>query len=216
MNCGWLYPLYRFPSRLTRKIILWLVQKLERGEFYSTTLRRIYRDYRGVEVGMYSYGCFSPCDIPAGTVVGRYCSFAKGVVIFNANHPLERKSLHPFFYNPRLNIVPKETIQRSRLRIGHDVWIGRNAMIMPRLTEIGNGAVIGAGSVVTKDVPAYAIVAGNPARILRYRFSEEVRKQIEESRWWEESIEALRDCLDEFLSPMSEVNLTIPINEHRK
>jgi acetyltransferase-like isoleucine patch superfamily enzyme len=164
---------------------------------------------------MYSYGCFNPGRVPAGTIVGRYCSFAEGVVIFNANHPLERPSLHPFFYNPKLGIVEQETIVRGTLHIGNDVWIGRNALILPHVRSIGNGAVIGAGAIVTKDVPAYAIVAGNPARIIRWRFPDAIQQQLERSRWWERSIEELRREVDTFVQPVSAKTLAhlVPMDE---
>ena len=81
--------------------------KLEGGERHSLTLRRIYKKHHGIDVGMYSYGCFDRSWIPAGTTIGRYCSFAKGVVICNTNHPLERLSLHPFFYNANLKVVER-------------------------------------------------------------------------------------------------------------
>lgn len=193
---------YRAPSarvrRLIRKLILWR----EGGELRSESLRQIFAAYHGVEVGLYSYGCFTPRDIPPGTRIGRYCSIAPGVVIFNANHPLEHRSLHPFFYNPELGVVPEETITRGKIVIGHDVWIGRNALITPRVRSIGNGAVVGAGCVVTRDVPAYAVVAGNPGRVIRYRFPHVIQEQIEASRWWERSIEELRGCVDAFVSPV--------------
>ncbi len=168
---------------------------------YSRTLRRIFADYRGAEVGMYSYGCFAPENIPWGTSIGRYCSFASGVTIFNVNHPFDRISQHPLFYNPQLKAVGQETIARSRISIGHDVWLEKNALILPRVAHTGNGAVIGAGSVVTKDVPPCAVVAGNPARIIKYRFPPAVQEKVEESRWWDSSIEELRLRLDEFLKP---------------
>jgi hypothetical protein len=169
---------------------------------YSLTLRRIFADYHDVHVGLYSYGCFDPIDVPAGTTIGRYCSFARGVVIFNANHPLQRMSLHPFFYNPALGVVPCDTVQRGRIAIGHDVWIGRNALITPSVRRIGNGAVVGAGAIVTKDVPAYAVVAGNPAHLIRFRFPEPVQHEIEQSRWWDRPIEELRAELPDFLRPV--------------
>jgi len=188
---------------LARSLIESLVKKSEGGEMCSRTLRRIYAEYHGVTIGLYSYGCFAPGRIPPGTVIGRYCSFAEGVKIFNANHPMERRSLHPFFYNPRLGIVPRETIVRGTIVIGHDVWIGHNAIITPRVSSIGNSAVIGAGAVVTRDVPAYAVVAGNPARIVRHRFDDRSQQEIEASRWWEHSIEELRETLDSFLEPVA-------------
>ncbi|WP_281040324.1 MULTISPECIES: CatB-related O-acetyltransferase [unclassified Mesorhizobium] len=81
---------------------------------------------------------------------------------------------------------------RGPIVVGHDVWIGARAIIMSGVT-IGNGAVIGAGSVVTKDVPPYAIVAGSPARIIRYRFSPDVVDRIQASEWWTWSDERIRD-----------------------
>src|SRR3569833_1920540 len=196
--------LYGFGKQSVRHLLLKLVKRVEGGELRSPTLRKIFATHHGLTAGMYSFGCFLPEHFPAGTVIGRYCSIAAGVTCFNANHPIERRSLHPYFYHPLLGIVPQETIERSRLTIGNDVWIGHNALILPRVAEIGNGAVIGAGSVVTKNVPAYAIVAGNPARVLRYRFSPDVQSQIEASKWWDRPIEELAQQLDDFLKPVCE------------
>jgi len=186
-----------------RRLILRLIKRLEGGEVNSVTLRRIFRDYHNVDIGMYSYGCFSPHDTPCGTVIGRYCSFAAGVVIFNANHPIDRISQHPFFYNPGFDIVENETITRNSVTIGHDVWMGRNVLILPRVSQIGNGAIIGAGAVVTKDVPAYAVVAGNPAKVIRYRFPEEIQQEVEASCWWEKTIDELKPDLKLFLNPFT-------------
>jgi len=177
--------------------------KTEGGEWYSLTLRRIYKKCHGIDIGMYSYGCFDPDGFPSGTVIGRYCSFGKGVAVLNANHPVDRISLHPFFYNPVLGVVNDLKIERGVLVIGHDVWVGRNALILPRVGQIGNGAVIGAGAVVTKDVPPYAIVVGNPARIIRYRFPQAIQQAVEASSWWTCSIEELKCSLSVFLEPVS-------------
>lgn len=202
MFASWLHYLYGLSKRRWwRGCIIYLVRQWEGGDVHSKTLRRIFTAYHGVDVGMYSYGCFVPENIPAGTSIGRYCSFATGVTIFNTNHPFDRISQHPFFYNPRLKATPGETVTRGRISIGHDVWLGKNALILPRVSHIGNGAVIGAGSVVTKDVPPYAVVAGNPARIIKYRFSPAVQEKIQQSRWWDSSIEELCLRLDEFLKP---------------
>jgi acetyltransferase-like isoleucine patch superfamily enzyme len=204
MNAAWLHPLYRRRGRRWRGLLLTLVLRLERGELHSPTLRRIYRDYHGVDIGLYSYGCFDPDRFPAGVTIGRYCSVAGGAVVLNANHPLDRQSQHPFFYNPAHGVVPRVGIERTDVTIGHDVWLGRNALLTPGCRAVGNGAVIGAGAVVTKDVPAYAIVVGNPARVVRYRFDPQSISQIEHSRWWERSIEELRLRLDEFAAPVAD------------
>jgi acetyltransferase-like isoleucine patch superfamily enzyme len=208
-----LYFLYgKVKRKRFRRIVRRVASRVEKGEMHSLTLRRIFKDYHNIDIGLYSYGCFNYGDIPSGTVIGRYCSIAKGVVIFNANHPLERLSLHPFFYNPRLDIVSEETIERNALTIGHGVWIGRNALILPKVSRVGNGAVVGAGSVVTKDVPAYAVVGGNPARVLRYRFPEEIQQKIEMSKWWECSIEELRTRIHDFIIPFPEAETLLQEN----
>ena len=93
-------------------------------------------------------------------------------------------------------------IPRTKLVIGNDVWIGHNAIILPSVSNIGDGAVIGAGSVVTKDVPPFAVVAGNPAKIILYRFSEEKIREIMKSPWWGKDINELKNEFDSFLLPL--------------
>jgi virginiamycin A acetyltransferase len=201
-----LFRLYALRSRLLRSLILRLVSRLEGGQIYSETLRKIFAYHYGINIGMYSYGgCFNYELIGRFTEIGRYCSFAEGVCIFNGNHPLQFKSMHPFFYNPALDIVEHEMITRGKLVVGNDVWVGRNVIILPAVHRIGDGAVLGAGAVVTKDVPDFAVVAGNPARIIKYRFSEPVRLQLKESRWWEKSIDEIKGRLDEFTKPFEGV-----------
>lgn len=201
-----LYRFYAVRRRRLRNIIVWLTIKLDGGHMLSRTLRRIYCDYHGIEIGMYSYGgCFNPIRIAEGTKIGRYCSFAEEVWRFNGNHPMQFRSTHPYFYEPLFGYVPKELIPRSELVIGNDVWVGQNVCILPGVRRIGDGAVLGAGSVVTKDVPDFAVVAGNPARLIRYRFSEQVQAEIKASRWWDRSIEELQKDLSEFTRPVDEV-----------
>jgi virginiamycin A acetyltransferase len=164
-------------------------KRLEGGEMHSTTLWRLMADVHGVRVGAYSYGpCLAPGVFPAGTSVGRYCSFAEGIRVFRRNHPVRFLSQHPFFYNSQFGLVGKDTIEDiadNPLHIGSDVWIGSGATILPGCRHIGDGAVIGAGSVVSRDVPPFAIFAGNPARFIRDRYASEVRDLIAHSRWWE-------------------------------
>ena len=157
---------------------------LRRDEFESERLRRHFAERYGVEVGLYSYGCFDPKRIPRGTIIGRYCSFADTAQIFNADHGLGFLSLHPYLYNPALGMVAAETIERHACRVEDDVWVGHNAVILASARKIGRGAVIGAGAVVTGDVPPYTIMAGVPARAVRRRFDDATIGRIEESGWW--------------------------------
>jgi serine acetyltransferase len=101
-----------------------------------------------------------------------------------------------------LGYVREERRKRTRIEIGNDVWIGQNAIILSGVNKIGDGAVIGAGSIVTKDVPDFAIVAGNPAKVIRCRFDEAVIRKLKEERWWDRDIEELKDNIDDFCRPI--------------
>jgi len=177
-------------------------------EFYSQVLRRIFTTYHKVEIGLYTHGgCFQPNVIDPHTKIGRYCSIASGVMVFNQNHPLDFKSTHGFFFNPGFGICNEYLAKFIPLEIGNDVWIGSRAIIMPNVRKIGDGAVVAAGAVVNKDVPPYAIVCGNPARIARYRFSKAKIAELLASRWWEKSIEELAEDRDEYTSPLEDQNV---------
>jgi len=190
-----------------RRFIRYIVLKLEGGQFYSLTIRRIFARYHNIEIGLYSYGgCFDLTNINPNTKIGRYCSFSRGVCIFHANHPITFTSLHPFFYLPNCGYVEKETIPRGSIEVGNDVWIGRNAIILPKVSRIGDGAVIGAGAIVTKDVPDFAVVAGNPARVIKFRFPEHIQETIRRSKWWDKDIEELEGNFEHFLHPLDEAN----------
>jgi len=196
--------LYRlYAVRRLRRVIRALATRLEGGQMYSETLRAIFSKYHGIEIGNYSYGgCFNPANIRALTKIGRYCSFAENVYIYNRNHPLGAKSTHPFFYNPSLGYVESEQMARRHIQIGNDVWVGQNAIILASVTEVGDGAVIGAGAVVTKNVPDFAVVVGNPAKVVKYRFSEDAIRKLKQERWWDSDIGDLQGDLKAFLEPL--------------
>lgn len=162
-----------------------LIKILRRRQLESRLLREMFRAWYGIDVGMYSYGCFDPARIPRGTVIGRYCSFSNTSHIFSRNHGVKYASLHPYLYNAALGLVQQDTIENGGCVIDDDVWVGHGVTITPGVNRVGRGAVIAAGAVVTRNVPAYAIVGGNPARIIKYRFGKEIIEKIEASRWWE-------------------------------
>lgn len=189
-----------------KKICWYFAGLLEGGELLSVTQRIILDKYHGVEVGAYSYGyCMKPRKFPRGVTVGRYVSIAADVQIFLRNHPYQRLSTHPFFYNANLNYVKEDTINTSTLIIGHDVWVGYGVIITPGCSNIGNGAVIAAGSIVTKDVDEFSIVAGTPAKLIKKRFSESSCLAIKKSKWWEYDIDyLLPNFLELFLKDVEE------------
>lgn len=192
--------LYRIPNRTYRHVIRWLVCRFERGECHSVTLRKIFKEFHGLDIGMYTIGnCFLPWEFDSGTTIGRYCSIARWARALNVNHPMDGKSTHPFFSNPSLGYCPKDREVCTPLVIGHDVWLGAGSIILPGVKHVGTGAVVAAGSVVTRDVPPYAIVVGHPARVVRFRFPKDVIDQLLASRWWEKSIEELN--IGEFTRP---------------
>jgi len=119
--------------------------------------------------------------------------------------------MHPFFYNHKLGLVKEDSIESGSTEIGGDAWIGERAILTPKCRRIGIGAVVGAGAVVTKDVDDFSIVAGNPARHLRYRFDGGVRQRLLDSRWWERPIHELKPFIAEFLRPAADVPPTHPI-----
>lgn len=194
--------LYRIRVKSVRNLIIRIILRLEGGEFYSKTLRKIYKDYYDVDVGMYTHGgCFVRYNVARHTTIGRYCSISRQVKMFTVDHPTKFKSTHAFFFNPALKFCDRYLVDSIPLKVGNDVWIGEYAVILSHVTEVGDGAVIGAGTVVNKNVPPYAIVLGNPARVVRYRFSKEIIEELLASQWWEKDVEELKPHIDGFQQP---------------
>lgn len=135
-------------------------------------------------IGKYTYIGFNTNITKS--VIGNYCSIASLVSIGDGEHPLDDISTNSIFYEQSY-----ATLTQKDCIIGNDVWIGTQSVIR-RGVKIGDGAVVGANSFVNKDVPDFAVVAGSPARIIKYRFVEKIRSVIKESKWWELDIEYAR------------------------
>ncbi|HWA29276.1 MAG TPA: CatB-related O-acetyltransferase [Lacunisphaera sp.] len=190
-----------------------LVVNMEGGKLYTRTLREILEEEHGVKVGKYSYGpCLKPGFLPRGTVVGNFCSFSGEILILRRNHPTDWLSQHPFFYNRHCGFIEADAIpavEDNPLTVGHDVWIGARTIILPKCKTIGDGAIVGAGSILTRDVPPFAIVAGNPARVIGSRFSPEVIAAIRETQWWLKPLPELIENLPLFLQSIPEAGVDL-------
>jgi virginiamycin A acetyltransferase len=193
--------LYRFGSRIgshrAMQSVMQMALKLEGGDFFSYTARELLRQYYRLDIGAYSYGCFDPIRFPDGARIGRFVSIALSVRSYRRNHPVHRLSTHPVFFSSGYGAARNREMPTSKLTIDHDAWIGAHAIILPGCQRIGIGAIVGAGSVVTRDVEPYTIVAGNPAKFLRKRFDAETIERLLESRWWENDHISLQGSLDD-------------------
>ena len=119
-------------------------------------------------------------------LIGNYCQIARDTVFeIGQNHVFSGVSPYPFdqVLGEENIFAHRASVNKQQLVIGHDVWIGSGVRII-KAVKIGNGAIIGSGSVVTKDVPPYAIVGGNPAKIIRYRFAPEIIEALDKIKWW--------------------------------
>lgn len=134
----------------------------------------------------YSF-CGYDCEI-SNAEIGSFCSIANNVIIGGGMHPMDWVSTSPVFYEGRDSVKKKySTFKRNQDKktfIEHDVWIGQYAQIKQGVT-IGTGAVIGMGSIVTKDIDPYSIVAGNPAKLIRKRFDDDIINELLKSNWWD-------------------------------
>ena len=177
MNFSYLYSKF-FKKILRGKAIL--NSKIDKSakiyagsEFYDSSIGRY--SYIGYDSEVHS------CDI------GSFCSIANGFVVGGAKHPINWVSTSPVFYNvgggTGFHLGNLDIEELKRTFIGHDVWIGNRVTIMQGV-KVGTGAVIGAGAIVTKDVPPYAVVAGCPAKVIRYRFDEDTIAKLLKSEWW--------------------------------
>lgn len=151
-------PLLGKPSRVLRKLFITGIFK-KTGQNVNIESCAYIGNGFNIEIGDNS-GIGKKCRVPSNITIGNNVMMAEEVIILNQNHN------HKFIDIP-INLQGYEP--KTQLIIGNDVWIGTRTIILPQANRIGNGVIIGAGSVVTKDIPDYAIVGGNPAKIIKYR-----------------------------------------------
>ncbi|MGH1370260.1 MAG: CatB-related O-acetyltransferase [Maritimibacter sp.] len=166
-------------------------------------------DHPNIEVGDYTYyNDFDPVEdyasriapylhpgAPERLIIGRFCQLAHGArfITSSADHPKRWFTTYPFavFDHEQMPYFAEEFAKGRDTVIGHDVWIGHEARVMPGVS-IGNGVIIGTGAVVTRDVPDWSVVVGNPARVVRRRFAPSVCEKLDQLAWWHRDVEEIR------------------------
>ncbi|WP_172136087.1 CatB-related O-acetyltransferase [Adlercreutzia sp. ZJ473] len=169
----------------------------------------------GSRIGAHSY-CGDDCSLPR-VDIGPFCSLAGNVMLAAGNHPLHSVSTSPALYRPE-GMAGDELVSECTFGeeffyvdkdekfygvIGADCWVATGAILVVRRggLKLGTGSVVAAGAVVTRDTPPYSIVAGNPARVIKYRFEEETINRLLASRWWEKGDSWIREHERAFISP---------------
>jgi acetyltransferase-like isoleucine patch superfamily enzyme len=197
-----LYFIFRSDIRISLSTILNADTRLEGYNRMSPKT-----DVSGSEIGLGTY--IGRDAYLVNSRIGRFCSIAPRVRVLVGNHPTRGfVSTHPAFFSIRrqmlFTFVNNQKFEefnkidnKYSVEIGNDVWIGSDVLILEGV-RIGNGAIIGAGCVVSKNVEPYSIYVGNPMRCIRYRFSEEEISQLLSFRWWDKSLNWLRENAEDF------------------
>jgi len=197
-----LAPMYPIARRVFRELLKMLILKLEGGSTFSVTMRKLFKKVHDIEIGEFTSCSFEAGRLRRTTKIGRFCSIYRTALFQNADHPRNTLSTHGMFYHRNFGFTPGYELERVQIEVGNDVWIGDGAKILHPTRKIGDGAIIAAGAVVIEDVPPYAIVAGYPAQIVRYRFSPETIAKLLELRWWDRKISELQGAREAFMEPV--------------
>lgn len=193
------------------RIILWRILGLD----YQGLLSKI--DYVLLKNDMFTQKGIKTYDNGAKVwrwsntplVIGKYCSIAYNVnfIVDEGYHTISEITNYPHVNNLTTNSelleLKKSFHQKEGIVVGNDVWIGMNAIILPGIT-IGNGAVVAAGSIVTKDVPSYTVVGGNPAKIIRIKYDDEIIDKMNNVAWWDWEEALVTERKSDFYLPIGE------------
>jgi len=183
---------------INEKIFLYLAKKIKDVDYQLLRQDLIKRNL--LEIGEGTYGRVNVLrneGSDAKISIGKYCSIASNVTFITGGiHPIDWVSLYPFRINWQLENAYNDGMPSTNgpIRVGNDVWISTGVTILSGV-KIGNGAVIASNSLVTKDVPNYAIVGGVPAQLIKYRFSEEKIALLEKIQWWNWPNDKIKDAI---------------------
>lgn len=202
----------RFIQDIIYRMHLFIIQKSRIGHYNQMKAKGY------LEIGRHTYG-LPRLDIYKGSeckiIIGNFCSIARDVVMVAGGvHPMDWVSTYPFRIQWGLPGAYEDGMPTTKgdITVGSDVWIGTDVMIFSGVT-IGHGAVIASRSVVTRDVPPYAIVTGSPAKVLKYRFQQQIIEQMLQIRWWEWDDDKIRKTVPLFSSTNIEEFIRIYSNE---
>lgn len=194
------YLTVRFPTcRIDHGVMIDRISRLSEGVHIEPN-----SELRNVTVGRFT--CIGADSKYSNCHIGAFCSLGPQVMAGLGSHPTQFVSTYPGFYSANhstalIRFVNEQRFEEHRgVEIGSDVWVGARVTILGGV-KIGDGAVLAAGSVITYDVPPYAIVGGVPAKTLRMRFDDTTISGLEKIRWWEKPVEWLNERSDEFLDP---------------
>lgn len=171
-----------------------------------TTYNQIYGDISKIHIGKNSYGDIyvSSPNTDNELYIGNYCSIAGEVrFLLGADHPINYVSTYPFKTNIIKNGV--DAISKGNIIVDDDVWIGQGAIILSGV-HIGQGAVIAAGSIVTRDIPSYAIAGGIPAKVIKYRFSQDIISELMKVDYSKLTDDMIKEHVDDLYADLQNIN----------